>query len=351
MRASKRFALIGLAVLSVYLLTTMGVYDRFINMVSVDDKEGRMKNVVVVSSSYEDQSPVPEAAEQTPEALPTMADDSSMEAHTEPLSAVMEAVSDDEIKETTIRGGLTIKNETCYEIDVPQLLRDGPGLSLTADGPQILIIHTHASEAYTQAGLDRYEAQDNTRTADTEFNIVRVGEELTKIFEEAGLKVIHDKGIYDFPSYIGSYTRSGAAVEEYLREYPSIVMVIDMHRDAIGANGVVYKTMAEEDGVCASQIMLLVGTDDSGLEHPAWKSNLAMALYLQAAVDQKNPTLMRPVSLVKERYNQQLTAGSIIIEVGSNGNTLQEALAAIRLFGRVTAPALLQLVEPNAEGE
>lgn len=91
--------------------------------------------------------------------------------------------------------------------------------------------------------------------------------------------------------------------------------------------------------------MLLVGTDESGLEHPNWRSNLALALYLQDRVSQAHPTLMRPVSLVRERYNQHLSPGSLIIEVGSSGNTLQEALAAIRLFARAAAPALKELAE------
>ena len=211
--------------------------------------------------------------------------------------------------------------------------------------PQILIVHTHSSEAYTPAGLDRYEASDTNRTEDKEYNIVRVGDELTALLQQAGLNVIHDREIYDYPSYTGSYERSGAAVQSYLEQYPSIAIVIDMHRDALGANGVVYKTMAEESGVCASQVMLLVGTDDSGLYHPNWRSNLSLALYLQNAVSAVHPTLMRPVALVQQRYNQHLTGGSLILEVGSSGNTLQEALAAIRLFADAAAPALLALVE------
>ena len=220
-----------------------------------------------------------------------------------------------------------------------------PALRLPAEGPQILILHTHGSEAYTQAGLDRYEANDSYRTADTRCNIVRVGDELTALLEKAGLRVLHDREIYDFPSYTGSYTRSGAAVEKYLAQYPDIAVVIDMHRDALGSEGVIYKTMAEESGVVASQAMLLVGTDDSGLEHPNWRSNLALALYLQEAVGRKHPTLMRPVTLVSQRYNQHLTGGSLILEVGSSGNTLQEALAAIRLFADGAAPALAALAE------
>ena len=251
----------------------------------------------------------------------------------------------EQILETTIEGGLQLKNETQYWVDTAQMLNQGPFFTLPAAGPQILIIHTHASEAYTQAGLDRYTASDRNRTEDTQFNIVRIGDELTEILQEAGLNVIHDRGIYDYPSYTGSYTRSGEAIEQILDSCPNIRVVLDIHRDALGSDGVVYKTMAEEEGVTASQIMLLVGTDASGLPHPDWRGNLAFALYLQSAVHRAFPTLMRPVDLVEQRYNQHLTPGSLIIEVGSSGNTLREALAAIRLFGRAAAPALLDMVE------
>ena len=247
---------------------------------------------------------------------------------------------------TTILGGLSVRNETGYELDVGAILEAGPPQRLPAEGPQILIIHTHSSEAYTPAGLDRYEASDTNRTEDERYNIIRVGDELCGIYEAAGLRVIHDRGVYDYPSYTGSYGRSGAAVEAWLAEYPDIAVVIDMHRDALGSEGVVYKIMAEESGTVASQIMLLCGSDASGLEHPGWRSNLALALYLQAAVCESYPSLMRPVSLVQQRYNQHLSSGALIMEVGSSGNTLQEALAAVRLFGEATAPALLALAEP-----
>ena len=169
------------------------------------------------------------------------------------------------VRETTIEGGLRIKNETGYWVDAAEILAEGPGLTLPPDEAQILIIHTHASEAYTQAGLDRYAASDTNRTEDTQFNIVRIGDELTELLTEYGLNVIHDRGIYDYPSYTGSYTRAGEAIEQYLQNCPGIRIVFDIHRDALGANGVVYKTMAEEEGTVASQIMLLVGTDESGL--------------------------------------------------------------------------------------
>lgn len=263
----------------------------------------------------------------------------------EPTPVPTDAPDDSGIVETTISGGMTVKNESGYFIDTAALTANGVGLTLTKNEPQILIFHTHSSEAYTQAGLDKYEPSDTNRTEDPNHNIIRVGDELTRVFEEAGLIVIHDRGVYDYPSYTGSYTRSGEAVKEYLEDYPSIKIVIDLHRDALGDDEVVYKTMAEEDGVVASQVMMLVGTDAGGLEHPEWQKNLSLVLYLQKAVSDAHPTLMRPVDLVAQRYNQQLSNGMFILEVGSSGNTLQEALAAVRLYGKAAGQALAELIE------
>ena len=246
---------------------------------------------------------------------------------------------------TTIEGGLNIKNQTSYSVDMGQLIRDGTDIRLAPDKPQILIIHTHSSEAYSPSGADLYEASDVSRTEDTNFNIVRVGDELTAVLSAAGLHVLHDRGIYDYPSYTGSYTRSGQAVEKYLAENPEIKIVIDVHRDSLGENGVIYKTLAEEEGKCSSQVMLVVGTDESGLVHDNWRGNLSLAMYLQNAVSGAHPTLMRPVMLVPQRYNQNLAPGALILEVGSDGNTLQEALNAVRLFGTAAAPALAALVQ------
>lgn len=256
----------------------------------------------------------------------------------------------DEAVETRISGSAALKNETSYDVDVSGVIAAGTRLKLPSDGPQILIIHTHSSEAYTPAGLDRYVESDSARTEDSEHNIIRVGDELARLFEQAGLRVIHDRGVYDYPSYTGSYSRSGAAVERYLSEYPGISVVLDVHRDALGSDDVIYKTVAEEQGTCASQAMLLVGTDESGLYHPAWRENLSLALYLQNAVSGAHPTLMRPVALVPQRYNQQLSTGMLILEVGSSGNTMQEALAAVRLFAEAAAPALLSLVDTAGQG-
>ena len=208
----------------------------------------------------------------------------------------------------------------------------------------MLIVHTHGSEAYTPTRADKYEESDAGRTEDKSFNVIRVGDELAEALTERGVSVVHDREIYDYPSYTGSYSRSGASVESYLAQYPSIAVVIDLHRDALGDGEVTYKTVAELDGQASSQLMMLVGTGESGLYHPNWQENLRLALYLQQAVNAKYPTLARPISVVKERYNQHLSTGSFILEVGSNGNSLQEAITAVRLFADAASPALKELV-------
>ena len=360
MRRGKGLAGLLLATMSLALLWAA---QRALPPVPISAAE-RMKNVELAEPSA---SPAPSAVpalhlpaprhtfpplpEETPEAVAVPTQTPAEEPAPEPTPAEepppepTPLPDGSEIRATTITGGLTVRNGTGYELDIGAILAEGPPQRLPADGPQILIIHTHSSEAYTPAGLDRYEASDSNRTEDERFNIIRVGDELCGIYEAAGLQVIHDRGVYDYPSYTGSYGRSGSAIEAYLAEHPDIAVVIDMHRDALGSEGVVYKIMAEESGAVASQVMLLCGSDASGLEHPNWRANLSLALYLQNAVNQKYPSLMRPVELVPQRYNQHLSTGSLILEVGSSGNTLQEALAAIRLFGEATAPALLALAE------
>lgn len=245
----------------------------------------------------------------------------------------------------TISGGMVIKNTAGYDIDINAVVERGCDIRLQAGAPQILIIHTHSSEAYSPAGLDKYDDLGTNRTLDQNCSVIRIGSELAQMLGECGLEVIHDTQVFDYPSYTGSYNRSCEAIEKYLADYPSIRIVIDLHRDALGSDTVIYKTAATEKGVCAGQIMFVVGTDASGLEHPGWRQNLGLAVYLQNAVCQSYPSLMRPILLTKYRYNQNLTPGSVILEVGTNGNTLREALAAIRLFAQCAGPALAQLVQ------
>ncbi|MEG0780175.1 MAG: stage II sporulation protein P [Oscillospiraceae bacterium] len=235
----------------------------------------------------------------------------------------------------TVVGNVHISNGT--EFSLAGLTPDTAAqydATLTDQEPQILILHTHGSEAYTLPPGESYEASGNHRTLDTRYNVVRVGDEMAAIFAEAGLSVLHDRTLYDYPQYNGSYTRSLAATEAYLKKYPSLRFILDVHRDAIedGA-GNEYKVVSLIDGVgTAAQVSLIVGSSGSGLAHPRWMENLKLATTLQQSVLTAYPTLMRPVVLRNSRYNQHAATGALLIEVGAAGNSPEEALLAARLF-------------------
>lgn len=239
--------------------------------------------------------------------------------------------------------GVYIYNPTSQSVDVAALASAPLNITLSdeGEGPQILIMHTHGTEAYTPDGSDVYEPTDPYRTLDTNYNMVRVGEEIAAVLEQAGFSVYHDTTLYDYPSYNEAYDRSYAGVQALLEQYPTIQVVLDVHRDALaGEDGTVYKTMAQLEGQQAAQVMLVMGSNDNGLTHDHWQENLSLAIRMQIQLNQDFPTLARPISLRGGRYNQQLSLGSLLVEVGSHGNTLQEALAAARLFAQSAAQVL-----------
>lgn len=246
---------------------------------------------------------------------------------------------------TTITSDSMLDNDTYYNIDPEALLMADQSISLPSDGYQILIIHTHGTEAYTPDGTDVYEPSDDYRTTDTNYSVIRVGRELAEALRAYGLNVLHDEGLYDYPSYTSSYVRSGQAIEEYLAAYPGIVLVIDLHRDALGEGDTIYKTVTRAEGAQAAQLMFVMGSDIN-LEHLNWQDNLALALTLQDTVNARYPQLMRPTNLCSYRYNQQLTAGSLLLEVGTAGNTLQEAITAVQLFADSVGPLLVSCISP-----
>ena len=244
-----------------------------------------------------------------------------------------------EVISTTITASSPLDNDTAYDVDVAALWSPELNVTLSPDGYQVLIIHTHATEAYTPDGDDRYEATDDYRTTDTAHSVVRVGQALADALEAYGINVLHDTALYDYPGYNGSYARSGAAIEEYLAAYPGISIVIDLHRDALGDADTIYKTITSAAGETAAQIMFVMGSDVN-LYHPNWRENLQLAMGMQALVEARYEHLTRPTILCDYRYNQQLTTGSLLMEVGTAGNTLQEAITAVELFADVIGPVL-----------
>ena len=245
-----------------------------------------------------------------------------------------------------VAGGLYLYNRTSLDVDLAAAAAATVPITLPEEGPQILIIHTHGSEAYTPDGTDVYTPSDNnTRTLDTNYNMVRVGTEMEKVFTETGRGAAHDTPLSDHPQYNGAYDRSAQAVKAYLEQYPTIRIVLDVHRDAlIGEDGTVYKAVTTVDGTSTAQVMLVLGSSEGG-EHPNWMENLTLACKIQNGMNTLYPTLARPMTMRSSRYNQQLCSGSLLVEVGTHGNTLQEALAGARLFARAAGQVLLGLEE------
>ena len=233
----------------------------------------------------------------------------------------------------TVCGKVYISNSTKYTLSNEELLKPF-GAELTGEAPQILILHSHGSEAYTPAADDGIVWSGQCRTTDTRYNVVRMGDAMAEVFGQAGISVLHDRTLYDYPEYAGSYDRSLAAIDQYLKEYPSIRFVLDVHRDAIEtADGSQVKVISEIDGQgTASQLTLVVGSDGGGLSHPDWMENLRLAVAIQEQALTDYPTLMRPLLLRNSRYNQHATTGSLLVEVGTAGNAPEEAELAARLF-------------------
>ena len=213
--------------------------------------------------------------------------------------------------------------------------------SLSEEEPQVLIVHTHGSEAYTMPPGQEYEASGESRTTDTDYNVVRVGDEIAAVLSTYGISVVHDRALHDYPEYNGAYDRSLASIKEYLEKYPSISIVLDIHRDAIyDSSGSPYKVVSQTAEGTAAQMTLVIGTDGSGLDHPEWRENLRLAVALQNTLMEENGTLMRPITVRNSRYNQHCTTGSLLVEMGAAGNSLDEALLSARLLAEGLAETL-----------
>jgi stage II sporulation protein P len=244
-------------------------------------------------------------------------------------------------------GTAAVNNNTQFSIDIPALLGRAVKKKATADGPQVLIIHTHGSESFLPDERDFYIPTDIERTEDTRYNVVRLGKEMAGRLEELGLTVLHDRNIYDYPTYSGSYGRSLRAIESAIKEHPGIQVVIDIHRDSISTrDGTIFKTVCETAYGKTAQMMFVVGTNGTGLPHEGWRDNLAFAAQVQSRILAKYPTAMRPIHLRKERFNQHATTGSLILEVGTAANSLTEALRAVHLFCDTAGPYLAELLLP-----
>lgn len=220
-----------------------------------------------------------------------------------------------------------------YRPNLESLLTQPLNWELKGDSPTVLIVHTHATEGYD--GTENYRTLDETR------NMVSIGDEIARILEEGGICVLHDRTFHDYPDYDSSYSNARRTIEGYLAQYPSIQMVLDIHRDASDSTAGQLVTSATVGGQRSAQLMMVIGTDESGNHHPGWEENLSLGLKLSAVLEQENPGICRPIALRAQRFNMDLTPGSLLIEVGAAGNTHEEAMIAANAL----AYGILQLAD------
>ena len=231
-------------------------------------------------------------------------------------------------------GAGVIKNSTSLsDEEAQQYLEAENPIQIDSDGPQVLIMHTHATESFEPYDADTYDTRHTWRTTDNTQNIVAAGEVMAEAIRSYGIEVLHDETQHDYPSYNGSYERSAVTVQDYLEQYPSIKVVLDVHRDAVQRDTTLVKPVTEIDGRKAAQLMIIAGCDDGTMDMPNWSKNFRFAAGMQDAIESRYPSLTRPVFFCYRKYNQDLTTGSLLIEIGSHGNTLEEVLYTAQLAG------------------
>ncbi|MCL1867283.1 MAG: stage II sporulation protein P [Oscillospiraceae bacterium] len=210
--------------------------------------------------------------------------------------------------------------------------------------PEVLILHTHTAESFvSDDGV--YDTDFRFRSNDSSRNIVAVGAKIAEEIAKSGVGVIHDGTMHDYPVFAGCYNRSSATIDDYLKEYPSIKVVLDIHRDGIEDGGNPVAAVAEIDGRDAAQIMIISPADDGEWNVPNFMENFKFAGLLQSQIESDNAGLTRAVLLQYCNYNLDQSPGALLIEVGSHGNTLEQALYAGELLGKSLGRLLVDLGE------
>lgn len=236
-------------------------------------------------------------------------------------------------------GKVLFRNKTGKDINdkyIEKLLSaEYPIIAEKSASPLVLIVHTHTTEAFAKDGIYHYnpeKAVSETRSRDDGKNVIAVGDAFESVLNGMGIATVHCRDYHDIYVFSESYNHSYKTVSDYLNMYPSIRYVVDIHRDSvINTDGTKISPTAEIDGRPAAQVMILVGSDDKGLSHPKWEQNLTLAVKLQKRLVDKYPNLSRPVNIRGGRFNQQLSPGMLLLEIGSCGNTLAQAEYSARL--------------------
>ena len=244
---------------------------------------------------------------------------------------------------------LNVINRTSYTVTPEKYLAEQfPVKGRITGSPLVLIMHTHGTESYLPPGCDFYSPDEKFRfSGDERLTVVKIGDILCERLNALGIPTLHDRTMYDENDFNKAYSFSRAGVAKALEEHPSIRFVIDLHRDSIfSADGENVKPFTVINGKDCAQVMIVVGTDEGGANHPNWRRNMTVAAHLQQTVNDFFPTLARPINIRTSAFNQSLCSGSLLIECGACGNTVEEAENAIKLFAEAYAYMIKEKFAP-----
>ena len=314
---------VSIVFISVVLFFSYGFYDILLKP-EKQTIEDNIEYVNIFDNYYPDDG--------TKTSIPsnTEATDVQSTIKTSAAGEVLGKVYNKTIKNSTANlsyNGVYVKNSTDLKINIRDLLSDNLTFKITKNSqPQVLIVHTHATESFLNEDRDYYTTADKSRNTDNSKNVTALGSIVAEKLNAAGIITLHDSTQHDYPSYNESYSRAAKTIKAYIKNYPSIRVVIDIHRDCVQSGDDKTKLTAEINGRKAAQIMLVMGSQSGNVKNfPNWKENLKLALRLQKNLESMYPELSRPLSLMSRSYNEPLTTGSMLIEIGTDANSFFEA--------------------------
>ncbi len=234
-------------------------------------------------------------------------------------------------------------NTTDYTIDLEEARNAAFPSQVIPNGnePLVLVLHTHGTECYfrdntnlsdfAQGEVESFLMENNVsfRSSDPAQGVVQVGKVFSETLNSLGIPTMHCTTMHDINDFNEAYVESAETVKRILKENPSIQYVIDLHRDSVVRGDSYVKSFASVEGKDSAQVMLVVGTNQNG-RHPNWKQNLTVATAFKDTMDTLYPQLSRSLYLRTSRFNQEFLPGSMLLEVGSYANTLEEAENAAR---------------------
>lgn len=236
-----------------------------------------------------------------------------------------------------------VKNTTGFSLDIEKYLNRPLDCQIekTKD-VQVLIVHTHTCESYLTYDEGYYHESFYPRSENPQRNMLRVGRAIVEGLEAQGIGAVQATEIHDSPAYDGAYYRSYDTIMKYIEKYPDIKVVLDVHRDSISyTNSGKVKPTFTYNGQKGAQIMIMAGYDpDGSYDFPFWEENLTFALKLQDACENMYPGMTRPLYFGNFAYNMSVNTGSLLIEMGTDVNTLQEAVYTGKLLANVLAKVL-----------